>query len=574
MIGPPGDKDQDLTPAQIASALGDGSVLGEGAVLGELIAQLEPGAARRLLDEIAHGLQEGARARVAQRALIDRLNQRRPHRAQRLFTSLFEPFLTDDLSLLSAPAAVPGLLTRPDVAALWTILSRTALTKLVPAVSAELDEAAREQLIDDVIASRLGQARRQEMQRLAQMFLANALARTDTSRDLLQQLNNSRAGLFQLQPPLFGPFPIAGAIRPLERAELRALHDLLARDPGLMAGVAHALEAADRQPGPEAGPELAETIERIQAEAADSLTPERSGQSVWVPLVMLHRRKRYAATAFYLAHRAGEAGSAQVGEALLGHYSTCVQGMVIGLTQAVPGKGEGPLAIPTRVQRFLGGQLDQYQEILGALQISGLADSQDRKLAALFRAPWASLESLIIGKLCPALVRRAEAIAAQPRFAAPDQATVAWACHWVWRWKQMLEAFGFLSQEAVNWREAVAGQLDQGMAQASRDDALKGGTADQAERLRLAQLSRLRQLYQMLDLDPGRGLSVISRAQLRTCRAAIERQLAEGVMPDPDERAVVAAMVALIRAEVKKTQRSWVNAELAEFVDRAKAAGY
>jgi hypothetical protein len=557
-----------LTPAALASALGDG------AVLGELISRLEPNAARRLLDEIAQGLQDGSKARVAQRALIDRLNQRRPHRAQRLFTSLFEPFLSDDLALLSAPVAVPGLLTRPDVAALWTILSRTALTKLVPAVSAELDEAAREQLIDDVIASRLGQSRRGEMQRMALMFLGNALARGDSARDLLQQLNQSRQGLFHAQPPYFGPYPIGGLIRPLEKAELRALHDLLARDPGLVAGVGRALAVADRLAATDEAPELAHAIEEAETAAAGSLGPERDALALWVPMVVLHARRRYAATAFYLARRAGEPGMPTVGEALLGHYSTCVQGLVIGLTEALPDKGEGALTITGRAQDFLDDLLDQYQAILGALQVSGLADSQDRKLAALFRAPWTSLENFVTGRLCPTLVRRVEAMGAQPRFPAPDHATVAWACRWAWRWKLLLEEFGFLSREVANWRDVVGDHLDRGMALASRDDAIKGGTPDQVERLRLAQLGRLRQLYQALDLDTTRGLSVISRGQWRTCRAAVERQLTEGVMPDPDERAIVTAMVTLIRAEVKKTQRTWVNAELSEFVDRAKSAGY
>ena len=567
MIGPPRDLAQGLTPEALAA-------LGDGAVLGELISRLAPNAARQLLDEIARGLQDGSKARVAQRALIDRLNQRRPHRAQRLFTSLFEPFLSDDLSLLSAPVAVPGLITRPDVAALWLILSRTALTKLVPAVSAELDEAAREQLIDDVIASRLGQSRRGEMQRLALMFLGNALSRTDSARDLLLQLNQSRQGLFRAQPPYFGPYPIADLIRPLERPELRALHDLLARDPALIAGVGQALAAADRLASPAEAPELANAIEEAEAAAAEYLGPERDALALWVPMVTLHARRRYAATGFYLARRAGEPGMPTVGEALLGHYSTCVQGLVIGLNQALPDQAESPLSISARAQDFLDDQLDQYQDILGALQVSGLADSQDRKLAALFRAPWASLENFVTGKLCPTLIRRIEVLIAQPRFAAPDHATVAWACRWVWRWKLMLEEFGFLSREVANWRDAVGDHLDRGMGLASRDDAIKGGTPDQVERLRLAQLGRLRQLYQALDLDAGSGLSVISRGQLRTCRAAIERQLTEGVMPDPDERAIVAAMVALIRAEVKKTQRSWVNTELSEFVDRAKSAGY
>lgn len=567
MITSPRDTGQGLTPDALAA-------LGDGAVLGELISRLEPNAARRLLDEIAQGLQDGNKARVAQRALIDRLNQRRPHRAQRLFTTLFEPFLSDDLALLSAPVAVPGLITRPDVAALWFILSRTALTRLVPAVSAELDEAAREQLIDDVIASRLGQARRGEMQRLAQMFLGNALARGDSARDLLQQLNQSRQALFRAQPPHFGPYPITELIRPLERAELRALHELLARDPGLITGVKQALAAADRLKADHVAPDLANAIERAETVAAASLGPERDHLALWVPMVTLHARQCYAATGFYLARRAGEPGMPTVGEALLGHYSTCVQGLVIGLTQALPDQGEGILNIPGRTLDFLDAQLDHYQQILGALQVSGLAESQDRKLAALFRAPWASLETFITGRLCPMLIRRVDAIAAHPRFAAADHATVAWACQWVWRWKLMLEEFGFTSREVANWRDAMHDHLDRGMALAARDEAIRGGEPDQIERERLAHYGRLRQIYQALELDAASGLSAISRGQLRTCRAAIDRQLTEGVLPDPDERAIVAAMVTLIRAEVKKTQRSWVNAELSEFVDRAKSAGY
>ncbi|MFK5012140.1 hypothetical protein ACI4AC_27580, partial [Klebsiella pneumoniae] len=87
--------------------------------------------------------------------------------------------------------------------------------------------------------------------------LGNALARSDSARDLLQQLNQSREALFRSQPPHFGPYPIAGLIRPLERAELRALLDLLARDPGLITGVKQALAAAERLTADNVAPELA-----------------------------------------------------------------------------------------------------------------------------------------------------------------------------------------------------------------------------------------------------------------------------------------------------------------------------
>ena len=51
------------------------------------------------------------------------------------------------------------------------------------------------------------------------------------------------------------------------------VHDLLARDPGLMAGVARALDAADHQPGADAAPELAELVLGRDAFAAMELLP-------------------------------------------------------------------------------------------------------------------------------------------------------------------------------------------------------------------------------------------------------------------------------------------------------------
>ncbi|MGL1133874.1 hypothetical protein ACSTLP_24660, partial [Vibrio parahaemolyticus] len=87
-------------------------------------------------------------------------------------------------------------------------------------------------------------------------------------------------------------------IRPLERAELRALLDLLARDPGLITGVKQALAAAERLTADNVAPELASAIERAETVAAASLGPERDHLALWVPMVTLHARQCYAATGF------------------------------------------------------------------------------------------------------------------------------------------------------------------------------------------------------------------------------------------------------------------------------------
>ncbi|MGU7875753.1 hypothetical protein, partial [Escherichia coli] len=96
----------------------------------------------------------------------------------------FEPFLSTDLDLLRAPFPVPWLLTRPDVAAFWSVLAAVPLRRLAPIVGAELDMVSRNRLVEEAIDCPAALRRRDELARAAAAALDTALTSSSATRDI------------------------------------------------------------------------------------------------------------------------------------------------------------------------------------------------------------------------------------------------------------------------------------------------------------------------------------------------------------------------------------------------------
>jgi hypothetical protein len=80
---------------------------------------------------------------------IERMNNRRINRAQRLWSKTFEPVLA--AGLINSYYPIPGALTRPDLNTVWTIFARQNQTQIV-SIQNHIDGLATTRPLDDIFA--------------------------------------------------------------------------------------------------------------------------------------------------------------------------------------------------------------------------------------------------------------------------------------------------------------------------------------------------------------------------------------------------------------------------------------
>ena len=313
-------------------------------ILGDLLDRL-----RRLT---APGVRGGGRG------IVDYLNLRRPQRARRLFTALFDPVLAgDDPVLLRCPRPLPGLVSRVDVAGLWGALECFAFTRITAGVQRALDEQAADTLLDDVLKSPEALDWQRRMSVAAVRFLGDALADSDQLAAFLDLLNRER--LVEARRQLPG---LAG-LAPLGRPFVEFVYGYL--------------PVAGRCAGPLAVSAAEADAERLAAAAGalrremDGREPEGGALAHLVPLTALHVGRQYGAVAL-MARDHGR--PRPVIEALLGHFSACCA------------------ALGRRVVSSAGdpdGILPRLTLILPALIVAGVLD--DPESGPVFRAEWRRL---------------------------------------------------------------------------------------------------------------------------------------------------------------------------------------
>jgi hypothetical protein len=538
------------------------AVLGgdDGDALDRLVARLAMPAARRLFDEIT-GQAANPRGRRLRRLLLDRLNQARPDRAQRLFTSLFEPFLCPDLSLLAAPYPVPALITRPDVAAFWQVLSAAPLRRLAPMVGAELDEMARDRLVEDAILSPGALRRRDELARTAAEALDAVLMSSSATRDILGLLNAARRRLLEWQGADLDD------VRQLARTDIVHIVTLLRLGPLAAPQVALVRRRTAQVPLNDAAMlGQAAAIAQGQAVVATLLGPDRAADAAVVPAMALHAGAAYLPVATALARRPDDPATPVAASALLGHYAACVRGLVKTLSHLVAAPDR--LIDDPAARALAEAGLARHGRIRDALQATGLADALGDPFKIRFKAIAAPLDEMVEHLLCPAALARAGAVAEQ---AEAEVAPVDWLCRWIRCWEGQMRREGRLTAFTVAWRARLALALEQGVHRATRE---AGALSEARAMARLAQLARLGRLHMAVGLDLGPALPVTSHTMLTICEIAIHAQFRAEAEPDLEERAVVATFIARIRAEAARTARRWVAADHQRLITLAAKAGY
>ncbi|MBP8232238.1 MAG: hypothetical protein KAY22_08040, partial [Rhizorhabdus sp.] len=196
----------------------------------------------------------------------------------------------------------------------------------------------------------------------------------------------------------------------MERADLVPYVDILRFGEAISTGARAACELSRRLPiGAAEADALATGIEAAMSSVARRLEHEggHPSLSAFVPIAALHAAQSYAPVVALMRRGFYPSVAPIVLQALLGHYSACVTGLVCAFAPVVQtSMSAAGFGLSDRLREYLERQIDRFEALLGALSEAGLAESDDERLQYLFKDPWTELRRTIVERICPLILRR------------------------------------------------------------------------------------------------------------------------------------------------------------------------
>lgn len=523
-----------------------------------LISRLPGAAVRTLMDEMERRYAGDAPRRTAVRSVIvEHLNAKRPHRAQRLFMSLVEPLLVNDTVLLRAPQQIPGLLQRVDVAALWKVLSETGFPDLAREAQGHLDKLAKEHPVERVLGTPLALELRKRMRDAAVEHLELVLRDRKKAEQFLERLNAQA---------LKDARGLAASIddKPrLEATHLRTFADLLQ-----FADVAVSTvdETLARFATPTSHPAEIEyqvswcaTAGRDIGEALPELVGSRAANLRALPLLsMCNALHRYQVVARYVGDRLEEMTpeATLAVEALLGHFAGCCGTIAALMTDVIDranSESEGLLLVPAQMRAELDVALDRFGRVFDALMTSGLFDAG--MLDSRYRFALTEASQILGGSLATFTVERARDIVFARMLAPPDTADVVWLVGFVYRWTQRISQLGLQADDLVEFQRNIRREV-----QSAFNAALKFEPHELMEE-RLAHVVRLNKVMMAMDRSVADYFTALSHNLQALMKWSLDR-----ARMTQEELLVVNAYIALVQDQMGRSKH-WVSPELKEVIE-------
>ncbi|AWK85924.1 hypothetical protein [Azospirillum thermophilum] len=525
----------------------------------ELVSRLPSSFVYSLLSEI-EGMdgEPTERVRLVRQYVIEYLNRQRTNRARRLFTSLFEAFLTDDDALYHAGGAVPGMLQRVDIGALWEVLSRDAFPLLAVEAQEMLDEMARSDVIDRVLRSPVAGVLRERMRAGALKHLDGLFANRKALDETVAALSRNRPRRTRLMSGFLDKTP------PVDPSTLQLMRLVLTGAESSMKAVAEKLEGFSAIP---AGDRERERMADGLLAAVENLR-ERCGEeaALLLPLSVLTVKRNYGVVALYIRQSGVDFGRGDpVTAALTAHFLGVIRALTAALTvilklnDRVPGSAIRPSGKEKARVEMLMQRLSQ---LIHAVAASGMIE--DRRSEPVFRNAWQTASKLIGSRVAAVAMERTGQAAASRRGPVGDHADVVWLDRLVWTWQDMARDFGFETYDLVKWRETLLEEL-----RANVEKAMKFEDTDPLDE-RMEHLLRINRLSGVFGQCISAWIPTFSHNMVRLLSHRLEHaaEMAE------DERAIVDDLVATARTEVGKS-RYWKSHELMDLIelaDRVRAA--
>lgn len=522
----------------------------------ELLARLPRYAIRAVIDEIdsAHA-SEGSKASLVRGALVEHFNKLRPHKARRLFTTLFEPLLTDDLVLMRSRDPVPALIQRVDMGGIWHALSRLAFPQLAAETQKILDQMSHHHLLDKVLVSEPALMLRDRMRTDAVAFL-NSLSKNRGALDQFLAMANEIA----LNDARSRTIHLSEKLR-IDARMLAFLVDVLIHNERLIPS-AENFKARVARIGPT--PSEQETYLQHIATGTNELRyliPELPKDHLIFslpPLIALTNLHRYDVTLRYMREYGMEAGGGFVVEALVAHFvaACCTISDVLGAMFEVPRdqRLEAPtISLSKQVRSLLTDALDRFERTLTALNTIGLLSN--RRSMLKIKEYWNETAKVLTGRITPVLAERAAAAAMSRHGPTMDHEDLIWLLSYLWRWSKVIADIGYASAEVLNLRSRIVDDIQFAFGKAIKFDDLESLDG------RMDHFVRLNQILSCLEANLGPWISAVSHGMLKVARHILHQGRALG----PDERFIIDRYVEAVREELFRN-RAWKSPELVELL--------
>lgn len=408
--------------------------------LDRLVAGLPNQAVPRLIDAMAGWQGGGSRAEEVRLRIVTGLNGRRPQKARRLFTSLFDPMLSSDAILPFAGRWMPGLLHRVDIGGLWSVLSQSAMAGLAAEVQATLSAMARDTLLDQVLQSPEATDLRRRMRvdtithltqvRGDESGLADFIGAIDEHKGALERARGCRPPTYRLSP-IYIDFIVEYLVfyEDVDEIARQIHHDLSSRSLSMADALRQAVWLLRKR------------------ESLGRLLPEAGLLQDLPVFYVLHVRRLYGAVAECLVLAAGPAAGRvePAAEGLYLHLEASAHAITETLEaitdDSVGGTGGiGGLVVGKDQRAMLEAGIGRLEATQAALRRAGLLKTgyYQHEIQHLLRRI-GSLGENVIG---PAFLEHAVRALHATEGPVADHDAVVWLSTFLWRFHQSLDRLG------------------------------------------------------------------------------------------------------------------------------------
>ena len=533
--------------------------------INDLVARLPAHLVYNLLSEI-EGM-DGAspeRIKLVRLYVIEHLNRQRTNRARRLFTTLLETFMIDDDVLYHAGVAVPGMIQRLDVGALWELLSRDGFPLLAVEAQEKLDEMARTEVLDRALRSPEALALMERMRVAAVRHLDLVLSSRKTVDDALAAMSRNRARRSRLVSAYLDKAPN------VEAGTLQTMRDILAHADGPAAPIPLIGEKLTAFPAPSAnGWEQERAADRLLT-AVDDLSDrfrDDAALAQLLPLSVINVKRNYAAAGLYIRQSGIDPGRGNaVSEALTAHFVattrflTAALTTVLKLNERVPGSAIRP---SLKEKARINGLMQRLAQLIEAVTASGLME--DRRSEPTFRNAWGAASKIVVTRVAAIAMERSAQAAVARRHTVLDYEDVIWLDRLIWDWQQRTRDFGYETYELSKWRETLLEEM-----RANVEKAMKFEETDSLDE-RMEHLLRINGISMVFDQRVSRWIPTTSHNMTRLLSHRLERAADLTRDMSPAERAIIDDLIATAKAEVGKS-RYWKSNELVDLIELSEKA--
>ncbi len=526
--------------------------------INELVARLPASLVYNLLSEI-EGMdgEPPERLRLVRQYVIEYLNRQRTNRARRLFTNLLEPVMVDDDVLYHAGVAVPGMVQRVDIGALWEVLSRDAFPLLAVEAQEALDEMARHEVIDRALRSPAALALMERMRVAAVKHLDGVLANRKTLDDFLAALSRNRPRRTRVLAAFLDKAPH------FEAGTVQTMRDVLAHADGAVPMIVDTLQ---RLPPPGAAAWERDRAADALVRAVDDLAErfgEQTGIAQLLPLSVLNVKRNYELVTVYIRQCGIDPGrGTPITDGLTAHFLATTRALTAALTailklnERVPGS---PIRPSAKEKARVEALMQRLAQLIEAVTSSGLME--DRRSEPTFRNAWGTANKIIVTRVAAIAMERSSQAATARRHAMVDHDNVIWLDRLLWAWQDRTRDFGYETYELAKWREVLLEEMH-----ANVEKALKFEDGDPLDE-RMEHLLRINSISTVFGQRISPWIPTTSQNMTRLLSHRLEHARDMGA----DERAIVDDLLATVRTEVGKS-RYWKSNELMDLIELSDKA--